>query len=75
MTEMMPGVEHAEESRPGLDGLDERLHEQLACRAGAGGLQLTGGDGVVAAGHEYLAHDSLLPQAQAILDALGIDPC
>ncbi|MEU8226193.1 hypothetical protein [Kribbella sp. NPDC048915] len=42
MTEMMSGVEHAEEPKPepGLDGLDEQLVEQLVGQARAGGLHL-----------------------------------
>jgi transposase-like protein len=49
MTEMMSGVEHAEEPRPGsgLDGLDEQLVEQLVGQARAGGLQLTGEGGLL----------------------------
>lgn len=43
MTDMMSGVENAEDSKPetGLDGLDE----QLVSRAKAGGLDLTGEGG------------------------------
>jgi putative transposase len=44
MTDMMSGVENAEDSKPetGLDGLDEQLVAQLVNRAKAGGLaQLT----------------------------------
>jgi putative transposase len=35
MTDMMSGVENAEDSKPetGLDGLDEQLVEQLVSRA------------------------------------------
>ena len=47
MTEMMSDVEHAEEQKPGLDGLDEQLVEQLVGRARAGGLQLTGEGGLL----------------------------
>ena len=49
MTDMMSGVENAEDSRaaPGLDGLDEQLVAQLVSRAKAGGLQLTGDGGVL----------------------------
>jgi putative transposase len=49
MTEMMSGVENAEESTPesGLDGLDVQLVEQLVDRAKAGGLKLTGEGGVL----------------------------
>jgi putative transposase len=47
MTEMMSGVEQAEDLNPGagLDGLDEQLVRQLVDRARAGGLQLTGQGG------------------------------
>jgi putative transposase len=43
MTDMMSGVENAEDSKPetGLDGLDKQLVEQLVSRAKAGGLALT----------------------------------
>lgn len=39
MTDMMSGVENAENSKPetGLDGLDEQLVEKLLSRAKAGG--------------------------------------
>jgi putative transposase len=49
MTEMMSGVENAEEprARAGLDGLDEQLVEQLVGQARAGGLQLTGEGGLL----------------------------
>jgi putative transposase len=49
MTEMMSGVEHAEEPKPGLglDGLDEQLVEQLVGQVRAGGLRLTGEGGVL----------------------------
>ncbi len=57
MTEMMSGVEHAEDSKPetGLDGLDEQLVEQLVNRAKAGGLKLTGEGGVFAAADQAAA--------------------
>ncbi len=49
MTDMMSGVENAEDSKPksetGLDGLDEQLVAQLVSRAKASGLQLTGEGG------------------------------
>jgi hypothetical protein len=50
MTDMMSGVENAEDSKPetGLDGLDEQLVAQLVSRAKAGGLALTGEGGVLA---------------------------
>nr|WP_278186009.1 hypothetical protein [Lentzea alba] len=43
MTDMMSGVENAEDSEPatGLDGLDEQLVAQLLSRAKASGLKLT----------------------------------
>jgi putative transposase len=47
MTEMMSGVERAEEFEPGLDGLDEQLIDQLVGQARAGGLRLTGEGGVL----------------------------
>jgi putative transposase len=49
MTEMMSGVENAEDSKPetGLGGLDDQLVEQLVDRAKAGGLRLTGEGGVL----------------------------
>ncbi|VVJ18341.1 Putative transposase [Amycolatopsis camponoti] len=53
MTDMMSGVENAEDSKPetgvdGLDDLDEQLVAQLVSRAKAGGLALTGEGGVLA---------------------------
>jgi putative transposase len=50
MTDMMSGVENAENSKPatGLDGLDDQLVAQPVSRAQASGLQLTGEGGVLA---------------------------
>ena len=47
MTDMMFGVENAEDSKPetGLDGLDDQLVAQLVSGAKASGLQLTGEGG------------------------------
>lgn len=47
MTDMMSGVENAEDSKPatGLDGLDEQLVAQLLSSAKASGLKLTGEGG------------------------------
>ena len=49
MTDMMSGVENAEDSKPatGLDGLDEQLVAQLLSSAKASGLKLTGEGGVL----------------------------
>ena len=49
MTEMMSGVENADEemAADAVDGLDEQLVGQLVDRARAGGLQLTGEGGVL----------------------------
>ena len=51
MTEMMSGMDNTNDAAPaaGLDGLDEQLVSQLVERARAGGLQLTGEGGVLAA--------------------------
>ncbi len=51
MTEMMSGMDNTNDAAPaaGLDGLDEQLVSQLVERAKAGGLQLTGEGGVLAA--------------------------
>jgi hypothetical protein len=59
MTDMMSGVENAEDSKPksktGLDGLDEQLVAQLVSRAKAGGLALTGEGGVLGAADQTAA--------------------
>ena len=49
MTDMMSGVENAEDSKPatGLDGLDEQLVAQLLSSAKASGLKLTGEGGML----------------------------
>jgi hypothetical protein len=49
MTDMMSGVENAEDSKPPtrLDGLDEQLVAHLVSCAKAGGLQLIGEGGVL----------------------------
>ncbi|MEU3625983.1 hypothetical protein AB0E54_26735 [Amycolatopsis coloradensis] len=52
MTDMMCGVENAEDPKPvtgldGLDGLDEQLVAQLLSRAKASGLKLTCEGGVL----------------------------
>ncbi|MER6666024.1 hypothetical protein ABT256_15910 [Amycolatopsis japonica] len=46
MTDMMSGVENAEDSKP-LTGLDEQLIAQLRSTAKASGLKLTGEGGVL----------------------------
>ncbi|SEP51990.1 hypothetical protein SAMN04489732_11885 [Amycolatopsis saalfeldensis] len=50
MTDMMSGVENAEglNTASGLGGLDEQLVAQLVDRAKAGGLAVTGENGVLA---------------------------
>ena len=72
MTEMMSGVEHAEDSKPetGLDGLDEQLVEQLVSRARAGGLKLTGEGGVLQQLTKRLLESALDGE---ITDHLGYD--
>src|SRR5918999_3370732 len=72
MTEMMSGVEHAEDSKPvlGLDGLDEQLVEQLVNRARAGGLKLTGEGGVLQQLTKRLLESALDGE---ITDHLGYD--
>lgn len=49
MTEMMSGVEHAEDPKPeaGLDGLDDQLIDQFVGRDRPGRLRLTGEGGVL----------------------------
>jgi len=72
MTEMMSGVEHAEDSKPesGLDGLDERLIDQLVGQAKAGGLKLTGEGGVLQQLTKRLLESALEGE---ITDHLGYD--
>jgi transposase-like protein len=75
MTEMMSGVEHAEDARPetaamALDGLDEQLVDQLVNRARAGGLKLTGEGGVLQQLTKRLLESALEGE---ITDHLGYD--
>ncbi|KFU75262.1 IS256 family transposase, partial [Amycolatopsis lurida] len=72
MTEMMSGVENAEDSKPemGLDGLDEQLVEQLLNRAKARGLKLTGEGGVLQQLTKRLLESALDGE---IADHLGYD--
>jgi transposase-like protein len=72
MTDMMSGVENAEESKPetGLAGLDEQLVEQLVDRAKAGGLKLTGEGGVLQQLTKRLLESALDGE---ITDHLGYD--
>ncbi|WP_376768936.1 IS256 family transposase [Amycolatopsis acididurans] len=72
MTDMMSGVENAEDLNPvsGLDGLDEQLVAQLVDRAKAGGLALTGEDGVLAQLTKRLLESALEGE---ITDHLGYD--
>jgi len=72
MTDMMSGVENAEDSKPvtGLDGLDDQLVEQLVTRAKAGGLALTGEGGVLAQLTKRLLESALEGE---ITDHLGYD--
>jgi putative transposase len=72
MTDMMSGVENAEDSKPetGLDGLDEQLVEQLVSRAKAGGLKLTGEGGVLQQLTKRLLESALDGE---ITDHLGYD--
>jgi len=72
MTDMMSGVENAEDSKPetGLDGLDEQLVAQLVDRARAGGLKLTGEGGVLQQLTKRLLESALDGE---ITDHLGYD--
>ncbi len=72
MTEMMSGVEHAEDAKPEtvLDGLDEQLVDQLVSRARAGGLKLTGEGGVLQQLTKRLLESALEGE---ITDHLGYD--
>ena len=72
MTEMMSGVERAEDSTPetGLDGLDQQLIDQLVGRARAGGLRLTGEGGVLQQLTKRLLESALEGE---ITDHLGYD--
>jgi putative transposase len=72
MTEMMSGVENAEDSKSKteLDGLDEQLVAQLVSRAKASGLALTGEGGVLAQLTKRLLESALEGE---ITDHLGYD--
>ncbi|HWO66441.1 MAG TPA: transposase, partial [Umezawaea sp.] len=72
MTEMMSGVEHAEDPKPesGLDDLDERLIDQLVGQPKAGGLKLTGEGGVLQQLTRRLLESALEGE---ITDHLGYD--
>ncbi|PSL51517.1 mutator family transposase [Saccharothrix carnea] len=72
MTEMMSGVEHAEDAKPEtvLDGLGEQLVDQLVSRARAGGLKLTGEGGVLQQLTKRLLESALEGE---ITDHLGYD--
>jgi hypothetical protein len=72
MTDMMSGVENAEDSMPesGLDGLDEQLVAELMSRVKAGGLALTGEGGVLAQLTKRLLESALEGE---ITDHLGYD--
>ncbi len=72
MTDMMSGVENAEDSKAetGLDGLDEQLVAQLVSHARAGGLQLMGEGGVLAQLTKRLIESALEGE---ITDHLGCD--
>jgi putative transposase len=72
MTDMMAGVENAEDSKPetGLDGLDEQLVAQLVSDARAGGLALTGEGEVLSQLTKRLVESALEGE---IVDHLGYD--
>ncbi|WP_442916536.1 IS256 family transposase [Lentzea sp. DG1S-22] len=72
MTDMMSGVENAEDSKPatGLDGLDEQLVAQLLSSAKASGLKLTGEGGVLQQLTKRLLESALEGE---ITDHLGYD--
>ncbi|MEU4807032.1 IS256 family transposase [Actinosynnema sp. NPDC023587] len=75
MTEMMSGVEHADDTTPetrpaALEGLDEQLVDQLVSRARAGGLKLTGEGGVLQQLTKRLLESALEGE---ITDHLGYD--
>ena len=69
MTDMMSGVESAEDLRP-EDGLDEQLVAQLVSHAKAGGLKLTGEGGVLQQLTKRLLESALEGE---ITDHLGYD--
>lgn len=72
MTDMMSGVENAEDSNPaaGLVGLDEQLITQLLSNAKASGLQLTGEGGALQQLTKRLLESALEGE---ITDHLGYD--
>jgi len=72
MTDMMSGVENAEDAKSGagLDGLDDQLVEQLVTRAKVGGLKLTGEGGVLQQLTKRLLESALDGE---ITDHLGYD--
>jgi len=72
MTDMMSGVENAEDSKSetGLDGLSDQLVAQLVDRAKAGGLKLTGEGGVLQQLTKRLLESALEGE---ITDHLGYD--
>ncbi|MDQ2589286.1 IS256 family transposase [Saccharothrix yanglingensis] len=75
MTEMMSGVEHADDTTPeirpaALEGLDERLIDQLVGQARAGGLKLTGEGGMLQQLTKRLLESALEGE---ITDHLGYD--
>ncbi|MFJ6677482.1 IS256 family transposase [Actinosynnema sp. NPDC091369] len=72
---MMSGVEHADDTTPetrpaALEGLDERLIDQLVGQARAGGLKLTGEGGVLQQLTKRLLESALEGE---ITDHLGYD--
>jgi putative transposase len=69
MTDMMSGVENAENPKPET-GLDEQLVAQLVNRGKASGLQLTGEGGVLAQLTKRLLESALEGE---ITDHLGYD--
>jgi len=72
MTDMMSGVENAEDSKPatGLDGLDEQLVAQLLSSAKASGLKLTGEGGMLQQLTKLVLESALEGE---ITDHLGYD--
>lgn len=72
MTDMMSGVQNAEDSKPAtdLDGLDEQLVAQLLSSAKASGLKLTGEGGVLQQLTKRLLESALEGE---ITDHLGYD--
>ncbi len=72
MTDMMSGVQNAEDSKPatGLDGLDEQLVAQLLSSAKASGLKLTGEGGMLQQLTKLVLESALEGE---ITDHLGYD--